>query len=207
VRRSPDIWGRGPADAVDEVVDLVVRLEAPDALNVYDEAACTAAGERSGAAAVRIGALRSYLMAHWSAPTVLVGEAPGQHGARWTGVPFTSLRQLTGSGPDEATARIVQRVLTESGWSHRVLLWNASVLLPPGKRAPLRAELDACAPVLDLICRGRTVLAVGRHAQRVTGAPYIRHPSHGGASLFAAGLRAALGPQVETGAVPVAHTA
>jgi hypothetical protein len=207
VRRPPDTSPPGPPGAVDEVVDLIVRLEAPDALNVYDEAACTAAGERSGAATVRLQALRSYLLSHWSAPIVLVGEAPGRHGARWTGVPFTSPRQLTGSGPDEATARTVHRVLTELGWSHRVLLWNASVLLPPGNRDPRRPELDACAAVLDLVCRGRTVLAVGRHAQRVTGAPYIRHPSHGGASLFAAGLRAALGPYVGTGAGPVAHTA
>ncbi len=185
----------------------MVRLEAPDALNIYDEAACVAAGERSGAATARIEALRSYLVSHWSATTVLVGEAPGRHGARWTGVPFTSVRQLTGSGPDEATARTVQRVLSELGWSHRVLLWNASVLLPPGNRDPRRPELDACAPVLDLICRGRTVLAVGRHAQRMTGAPYIRHPSHGGASRFAAGLRAALGPNVENRVAPVASSA
>lgn len=181
-----------PADQVDEVIDLVARIEVPGALNVYDETACLAAGDRPGAATGRIEALRSYLVSRWSAPTVLVGEAPGEHGARWTGVPFTSLRQLTGSGPDEATARTVHRVLTELGWSRRVLLWNASVLFPPGNRDPRRSELDACAPVLDLVCRGRAVFAVGRHAQRATCAPYIRHPSHGGASLFASGLGAAL---------------
>ena len=51
----------------------------------------------------------------------------------------------------------------------------------------------ACAPALARVCRGRTVLAVGRHAQRATGAPYVRHPSHGGAARFADGLRRVLG--------------
>jgi hypothetical protein len=32
------------------------------------------------------------------------------------------------------------------------------------------------------------VIAVGRLAARVTGAPYVRHPSHGGATGFRAGL-------------------
>ncbi len=208
--RPPQLPGPGPApavEAVNQVVDLVVRLEAPDTLNLYDEAACVAAGEGPGAATARLRALRNYLLSHWWAPIALVGEAPGRHGMRWTGVPFTSPRQLTGSGPDETTARTVHRVLAELDRSQGVLLWNASVLLPPGNRDPRRPELDACAPVLDLICRGRTVLAVGRHAQRVTGAPYIRHPSHGGAGRFAAGLRAALDPLPDTGAGPVVHTA
>jgi len=46
--------------------------------------------------------------------------------------------------------------------------------------------------VLERVCRGRMVLAVGRHAQRATGAPYVRHPSHGGATRFAEELRRAL---------------
>jgi uracil-DNA glycosylase len=123
---------------------------------------------------------------------VLVGEAPGRRGARWTGVPFTSSHLLTGSGSKEATATVVQRVLAELGCESDVLLWNASMLYPPGNRDPRRAELDACAPVLERVCRGRDVLAVGRHAQRVTGAPYLRHPSHGGAIRFADDLRRAL---------------
>jgi hypothetical protein len=41
---------------------------------------------------------------------------------------------------------------------------------------------------LEEIARGRCVIAVGRLAQRVTGAPYVRHPSHGGAEAFRTGL-------------------
>ena len=34
-----------------------------------------------------------------------------------------------------------------------------------------------------------TLVAVGRLAADVLGAPYVRHPSHGGALAFAEGLR------------------
>jgi hypothetical protein len=84
-------------------------------------------------------------------------------------------------------------VLADLGCESEVLCWNASVLFPPGNRDPRRPELEASAPALEQVCRGRTVLAVGRHAQRATGAPYLRHPSHGGATRFADGLRRALG--------------
>ena len=47
------------------------------------------------------------------AELLLVGEAAGYRGARVSGVAFTSERQLTGSGPAEATATIVHRVLHE----------------------------------------------------------------------------------------------
>ena len=41
--------------------------------------------------------------------------------------------------------------------------------------------------VRELAC-GRSVVAVGRVAQRALGGPYVRHPSHGGAALFRVGL-------------------
>ncbi len=186
--------GRHPRTpgGVAQVMGMIDALAVPGALNLYDEAASVAWGDPPGAATRRRHALRDYLVGHWSAPLVLVGEAPGRHGARWTGVPFTSPHLLTGSGPKEVSAAVVQRTLAELGRGSDVLLWNASVLFPPDNRDPRPAEVDACAAVLERVCRGRTVVAVGRHAERATGAPYLRHPSHGGAGRFAEGLRLVL---------------
>jgi uracil-DNA glycosylase len=136
--------------------------------------------------------LRVYLEARAGAGVVLVGEAAGYRGARISGVPFTSERQLTGTGPAEATATIVHRVLDELGIDDEVLLWNV-VPTHPGtgssNRRPTSAEIRAARPFLDELTQGRRVVAVGRLAASVLGAPYVRHPSHGGATAFAAGLR------------------
>ena len=127
---------------------------------------------------------------------MLVGEAAGYRGARVSGVPFTSERQLSGTGPAEATATIVHRVLAELGIEDDVLLWNV-VPTHPGtassNRRPTKAEVDAARPFLDELTRGRRVVAVGRLAAQVLDAPYVRHPSHGGARPFAEGLKRRLG--------------
>ena len=140
--------------------------------------------------------LRAYLESRRDAPVLLVGEAAGYRGARVSGIPFTSERQLTGTGPAEATATIVHRVLEELELDDDVLLWNV-VPTHPGtattNRAPTRDEVLAARWFLDELTRNRHVVAVGRLAARVLGAPYVRHPSHGGAVEFAAGLRRTLG--------------
>jgi hypothetical protein len=180
------------ATSVDEVLDQLGRIRVAGALNIYDEADSIGWGDPPGRATARRLALRDYLESRWTAPVVLVGEAPGQDGARWSGVPFTSSRQLWGWGPAEPTATVVHRVLSDLGCGPEVLLWNASMLFASGNRNPRRAEVAACSHLLDLVCGGRVVFAVGRLAQSATGAPYIRHPSHGGGPRFTEGLRVAL---------------
>jgi uracil-DNA glycosylase len=140
--------------------------------------------------------LASYLDERRGAPILLVGEAAGYRGARVSGVPFTSERQLTGAGPAEATATIVHRVLDELGITDEVLLWNLVPTHPGTERSnrpPTRREIDDSAPFLSELAAGRRLIAVGRLAQRRLGAPYVRHPSHGGAAAFRAGLVTALG--------------
>lgn len=135
--------------------------------------------------------LRAYLESRREAPLLLVGEAAGYRGARVSGIPFTSERQLSGAGPAEASATIVHRVLAELGLEESVLLWNV-VPTHPGtessNRPPRREEIAAGIPFARALARGRRVVAVGRVAEAVLDAPYVRHPSHGGAAEFRAGL-------------------
>jgi hypothetical protein len=135
--------------------------------------------------------LAAYLASRREAPYLLVGEAAGYRGARVSGLPFTSERQLTGAGPREATATIVHRVLAELGLAEDTLLWNV-VPTHPGtattNRPPARSEIEAGRFFLEPLARGRFVIAVGRVAAAATGAPHIRHPSRGGGRAFRVGL-------------------
>jgi len=135
--------------------------------------------------------LADYLAAREHARFLLVGEAPGHRGARVSGLPFTSERQLTGSGPAEATATIVRAALEELELEAETLCWNV-VPTHPGtetaNRRPTAAEIAAGRRFLERLARGRRVIAIGRVAHAATGAAYARHPSHGGAEEFRAGL-------------------
>jgi uracil-DNA glycosylase family 4 len=166
-----------------DLVDRLARAEIGSTFNQY------------AASPLRRQRLRAYLDARTGAGVILVGEAAGYRGARVSGIPFTSERQLTGSGPAEASATIVHRTLRALGLFEDVLLWNA-VPTHPGtagsNRRPTRSEVAAAWPFLEELAEGRLVVAVGRVAAAALGAPYVRHPSHGGAAAFAAGLRQAL---------------
>jgi uracil-DNA glycosylase len=151
----------------------------------FNQYACDARLERR---------LADYLREGSRAELLLVGEAAGYRGTRVSGLPFTSERQLTGSGPAEATATIVHRVLDELGLADHVLLWNVVPTHPhrPGQpasnRAPSAPEIDASRPFLEALTYGRRVVPVGRVAERALGLAGIRHPSHGGAEAFRSGL-------------------
>src|SRR5215470_13680258 len=105
-------------------------------------------------AAVRRRRLRHYLEARGGSELLLVGEAAGYRGARVSGIPFTSERQLTGEGPAEASATIVRRTLAELGLEDETLCWNVVPTHPhrPGRsdtnRRPTRPEIDAARPFL-----------------------------------------------------------
>jgi len=145
-------------------------------------------------AGVRRGRLAEYLESRCEARILLVGEAAGYRGARVSGLAFTSERQLTGTGPAEASATIVHGALAELGLAEEVLLWNVVPTHPqcPGEplsnRAPTRAEAKEGLPFVEELAAKRKVIAVGRLAAQSLGAPYVRHPSRGGATAFRAGL-------------------
>lgn len=147
---------------------------------------------------LRCERLVAYLEQRRDASLLLVGEAAGYRGALVSGIAFTSERQLTGRGPTEISATIVHRTLAELGVEDDVLLWNVVPTHPHQRddplsnRLPTQAEIEAGRPfVAELACR-RRVIAVGRVAERVLGAPYVRHPSHGGGAAFRATLAALL---------------
>lgn len=139
--------------------------------------------------------LAAYLAERADAPILLVAEAPGYRGTRLSGIPLTSERQLAGTGPAEATATIVHRVLADLEIADDVLLWNV-VPTHPGtatsNRPPTRAEVEQSAPFLAELTCGRRVVPVGRLAHSRLGGVYVRHPSRGGARAFRCGLATAL---------------
>jgi uracil-DNA glycosylase len=170
---------------MDEFIERLVRATIGATFNFY----------RDGAGAVtRRKRLLAYLRARQDAPLLLVGEAAGHRGARVSGIPFTSERQLTGCGPAEATATIVRRTLVELGLEEETLCWNVVPTHPhlPGRpetnRRPTRAEIEASSLFLRELARCRRVVPVGRLAHTVLGGRYVRHPSHGGAADFRGGL-------------------
>jgi hypothetical protein len=166
--------------------------------------------------AVRLANLAQYVDERRGADVLALGEAAGYQGMRWSGIAFTSERDLLRWGPpyrttserpggwSEPSGTIVHRVLGELGAELRVVLWNTVPHHPhhPGRplsnRRPTVAEVAAGAVfverVLDLL-QPRLVLAVGRIAEGVLGdrAVYVRHPANGGGAAFAAGMGQALG--------------
>jgi uracil-DNA glycosylase len=148
--------------------------------------------------ALRRRRLVEYLESRQGARLLLVGEAAGYRGARLSGLAFTSERQLTGAGPTELSATIVHRTLDELGIADDVLLWNIVPThphrpgVPESNRRPSAAEIECGLPFVRWLAVGRRVIAVGRLAEVALGAPYVRHPSHGGAAGFRATLASCL---------------
>jgi uracil-DNA glycosylase len=150
--------------------------------------------DRTGAARQRRRNLEAYLEAVGEPRVVLVGEAMGYRGARFSGIAFTSERQLAGPRPLSwaATTRVGATSLRPELWTEPsgtivwhalagraegVLLWNAFPWHPYRaggtrdvrltNRTPTGGEVRAAQPVLGALLEWaapREVLAVGRVA-------------------------------------------
>ena len=171
-----------------------------------------------GAAAIRRANLRQSAE---SVPerleVLIVAEAPGPWGCRFSGVPLvsesqlldphfplegraTSLRALHGEPLKEYSGGIYWRALLPH-WG-RFWTWNAVPFHPhkPGDpltiRAPRAREIRRFADALGAVVEAtdpRRVVALGRVAERALAAvgvasTYVRHPSQGGATRFREGM-------------------
>lgn len=174
--------------------------------------------DRPNAPAIRRTNLRYYLQALAGASYVLVGEAAGYAGCRFSGVPFTSEEQLVGWEPlpwavaaglaqsslgDPWRERSAQIVWSALNGRLDCVLWNAFPWhpfedIPLSNRRPrvgeLRQAADALRCFLSMFPQAE-VYAVGRVSQRVlltlgVEAIYVRHPSHGGKRAFTAAVTA-----------------
>ena len=176
-----------------------------------------------GAAAVRRANLRASAETLAEPPEALiVAEAPGPWGCRFSGVPLvsesqllapdfpldgrpTSLRAIHGEPLREYSGGIYWGALLPH-WG-RFWTWNAVPFHPhkPGDpltiRAPrvreIRQFAGALAAVVDAV-RPRRVVALGRVGERALAAigvesRYVRHPSQGGATLFREGMAEVFG--------------
>lgn len=205
-------------DTPDRFVTDLSRARIGQCVNPYARAHQRPDLDRTDAAARREANLRDYLASRDHSPLLLVGEAPGYRGCRFSGIPFTSERSLPSDrwssrhpvGWQEPSATIVHRVLGDLGLAESALLWNALPLHPTGStplsnRRPTADELRVGAQWLHrliALVRPRAVIAVGGAAARVLPAvPVIRHPSYGGASAFRAQFAAWIGTKAPSPAV------
>jgi hypothetical protein len=175
--------------------------------------------DRAHGAAIRRRNLGIYLEAFAGARYILVGEAAGYAGCRFSGIPFTGEAQVAGPQPlawahglglerssragDLWVERSATMVWEAIGLRRDCLLWNAYPWHPIGSRGPLSngrpgRELSEGLCVLSCLLElwpEAQPCAVGRVGQRALAAlgveaPYLRHPSHGGKRQFTAGLAA-----------------
>ena len=213
--------GSGDHVSVDRLLELLQAYRGEGAWNQYLDVDPTL--ERPDGAAIRRRNLRRYLEAFASASYVLVGEAAGYAGCRFSGTPFTGEAQIVGPeclpwargmGFEQSSLGELWRERSgEMVWGalngrRDCVLWNAFPWHPYGdrplsNRKPKRSELERAAEVLRcfLALHPRAqVYAIGRVSQDTLGrlgvdAPYIRHPSHGGKTAFERGVRALPHPQ------------
>lgn len=168
-----------------------------------------------GAVNIRRKNLRKYLESYPEKPeALLVGEAPGYRGCRFTGVPFTSEAQLcsgilpfTGERSScsntpwkETTATIFWRIMTR--YHPKFLAWNCFPFHPYSynnrlsNRHPRKREIEKFSKTLnDMISllEPKVIIALGKKAEKTLqnmnhDPKYVRHPARGGAIKFKQGI-------------------
>ncbi|MGI9296557.1 MAG: uracil-DNA glycosylase [Gammaproteobacteria bacterium] len=206
------------------IVDFVDRLSCAcaleDTFNPWRDV-CELDAEPSLAPGKRALRLQQHLTR--DARYILVGEAPGYQGCRYSGIAFTSEYLLIeGAIPGvslknritsrtramkEPSATMVWDTLYRLDIADHTVLWNAFPFHPSkpkttlSNRPPSAEELHFGRPVLEELLsfyRTPTVIAVGKNAAKSLeegGIPHkaVRHPSMAGKPEFVKGMTSIIG--------------
>jgi hypothetical protein len=211
-----------PATNVDGIDGLLSELRLARIGSTFNQYRHSGPDDVAGAPAIRLANLRQYLEQRRGADIVAVGEAAGYQGMRWSGIAFTSERNLCEWGkPYQRTCRrtrvwsepsgtIVHKLLHEQEAERNVILWNTVPTHPHRRgnplsnRHPMVPEIAAGRELtehfLELV-RPRVLVAVGRVSQAALGslgqdARYVRHPANAGATAFRQQMAAILAAEL-----------
>ena len=155
-----------------------------------------------------------------SRPSYIVcGEAPGIHGCRFSGVPFTDEEKITSGtfflqGKKTSDQAKKEREISASVFWDALdpfrtsfFVYNCVPFLPMRKddplsmRTPTESERKECKPLLDQlvsIIKPTMVIGIGSVACKSMeeigiDCKYVRHPARGGATKFRKGIDAIFG--------------
>ena len=165
--------------------------------------------------------LLHYLDSFESRPSmIVVGEAPGHKGLRFSGIPFTSEVQLVtnifpfsgkqSSRADKPKAESTATIFWETLLQHHqsMFVWNSIPFHPFSEskgllsnRTPSFSELEEHSHILNGIIGmlgPKKVVAVGRSAENLLSrmdipCEYIMHPSYGNKTAFKDGMEKVFG--------------
>jgi len=207
-----------PLDSIDRILARLTAYEGEDTFNPYRQT--DPRHDRPRAPEIRQVNLRRFLATFGDIRTILLAEAAGYQGCRFSGIPMTSEDHLVGPNPVHwaADAGYARSSARERPWREPsatilwealdrrmdCLIWNTFPWHPMGKRGPLSnrapraAEVEAGLHVLKAVRQrypDARLVAIGRIAERALREQgitthYVRHPAHGGKNDFVAGINA-----------------
>jgi hypothetical protein len=203
-------------DNAQAILDILTGFQSKDVFNQYAQE--NPQHDIPGAAKIRRENLRLFLETFNNIRVILLAEAAGYQGCRFSGIPMTSEEHIIGPDPvswayDNAYRRSSKRdrlwrepsatILWETlGDRMDCLIWNTFPWHPMGKRGslsnrtPRADEVAAGIKVLDLITSRypkARIVAIGRIAEKTLtklgmNPLYVRHPAHGGKPDFVQGI-------------------
>jgi len=203
-------------DNTQAILDLLSEYKSENVFNQYAQE--NPEHDIPGAAKIRRENLRLFLETFTDVKVILLAEAAGYQGCRFSGIPMTSEDHIVGQYPvswslnnnfkrtssrdrlwREPSATILWETLGERT---DFLIWNTFPWHPMGKRGPLSnrtpraAEVTKGIKVLDLLSARypqAKLVAIGRIAEKTltnlgSNPLYVRHPAHGGKPAFVQGI-------------------